>query len=211
MHTTGLFSVFSISPGTVASEFQSSAGVLLHVPQVWVSLSPDSPSSIFCFNLLQDRAVKDLIFHTVFHQCYHTKLELAWLFLVSHQLWLNGGCPNLFYGPTLLMRSFPLLKCSAETKEWLGPYYGLVPATPSTFHESRTMPLHWAPTRAANAECSKIRMQAGLNGCCCPQSSSAMVPGPPGCHFSFGLLWLCGPWAKWMRFNLCSWTTLPLG
>lgn len=38
--------------GLLMTEFQSSAGVFLHIPQVWVSLFPDSPSSIFCFNQL---------------------------------------------------------------------------------------------------------------------------------------------------------------
>lgn len=99
MHTTGLFSIFPISPGTVFPEFQSSAGVLLHVPQVWVSLSPHSPSSIFCFNLLQDRAVKDIIL-VQFSICVTTKSgNLACLFLVSCQLWLKGAVPVFSVDP----------------------------------------------------------------------------------------------------------------
>lgn len=210
MHTAGLFSIFSISPGTVAPEFQSSAGVLLHIPQVWVSLFPGRPSFTFCFNLLRDKAVKDLIFNTVFHQCYDKKWELACLFLVSCQLWLNGAVPVFSMDPRCWWGAS--LSCSsAEVKGWLGPHCGMLPATPSTYHDPRTVPFHRAPTRAASAECSKISVQAGLNVCCCLQSSSAMVPGPTGCHFSFGLIWLCGLWAKWMRFNPCRWATLSLG
>lgn len=65
----------------VASVFWSPVGVLLYVLQVWFSLSSDSPSSIFCFVLLQDRAVRELIFDTVFHQRSHTKSKLALAFL----------------------------------------------------------------------------------------------------------------------------------
>lgn len=99
MYTSCLLSIFSISPGTVAPDCQSSAGVLLHILQVWVLLAPDRPSFTSCFNLLQDRGVKGLIFDTVFNNFYYKKWELACLFLVSHQLLVNRAVPVFSVDP----------------------------------------------------------------------------------------------------------------
>lgn len=56
------------------------------------------------------------------------------------------------------------------------------------------------PVRAVSAQCTKISVQTGLNGCC----SGAE---PTGCHFSLRLHGLC---CKWMGFEFYGWATWSL-
>lgn len=87
---------------------------------------PDSPCSIFHFTLLQNRAMRDLIFYIVFHQFSHTKLELVLAFLGFSSVM---AVPISSMAPYYLERAF--LSCSTV----LRAQHGLAPVAPySTFH-----------------------------------------------------------------------------
>jgi len=186
----------------VDPELQSLAGVLLHVPQVWFSLSPDSPNSIFCFLLLQDRAVRDLVFDTVFHQCDHTKLELALAFLgFSPVVARQGPSPPLLW-PHVAEKGLPSLAAQC----WDHAMGRLLQHTapPCTSHHPRTTPLQPVSSSTSSQHSVSQNVYAGrVKWLLPPLEQSCSGAGLCRCHFSLCFVWLHGLCCKWMGFELC--------